>query len=246
MPYFFVVLSASLLVSACGEEEKSSATSETSEAQQAKASSPEEEVKATLELWCQAQTDGDFAAYSALYAEGFKGIKKSKKKKAKTYDLKGWLKDRGRMFKKPLHVDCKAPKVSLGEGGKSASVTFEQYWRSPTYADQGDKRLDLVKKPAGWMLVGEEMLKSDKWDTKSFRDGTPAPKATFKTDETKVKIPSFLKEMTTRQGPPCYRKCLKTKPKNWREVITTNHDFIRYPSKDGCEKYCIEMHGNYE
>ena len=235
-----------LCVAACGGEkpEVSDAPKATEVAKVAP--SAERQVEAALEAWCQTQRDGDLEAYSEFYIEGFEGVKRTKKGKKKTYDLIAWLKDRGRMFKKPLHVDCKKPKVTLQEGGALASVTFEQYWRSPTYADQGDKRLDFKATAEGWRLVGEEMLTSEKWDTKAFRDGSPAPKVSFKTDETKVKIPAFLKEMTTKQGPRCYRKCLKKKPKDWREVITTNHDFITYPSKDGCEKYCIELHANYE
>ena len=237
----FVAMCALALI-ACGGE-KSSTDSEASAAE-AKQASP---LEAVLTQWCDAQTAGDFDAYSALYAAEFKGIKRSKKRKAKTYDQKAWLKDRGKMFKKPLHVDCRAPKITKGDDGSTASITFEQYWRSPTYADQGDKRLDLKKSDSGWVLVGEEMLNSEKWDTKTFRDGTAAPTATFKTDETKVKIPETVRSMTTRQGPICYRKCLKKKPKSWKEVITTNQDkAFKHPSKEGCEIYCIEMHGNFE
>lgn len=238
-----IVVGVLLWTAACGEDKSGSAGAGE---QGSVESGPEGEVKATLADWCQAQTDGDKEAYSAFYIEGFEGVKRSKKKKKKTYSLKGWLKDRGRMFKKPLHVDCRNPAVTLKEGDAEASVTFEQYWRSPTYADQGDKRLDLKKTPDGWRLIGEEMLTSTTWDTKTFRDGSPAPKASFKTDEIKVKVPESLRMMTTKDGPPCYRKCLKKKPKNWREVITTNHDPIRYPSKDGCEKYCVELYGNFE
>lgn len=241
-----LLLVAGLWTSGCGGEEKPAASPEAAESV-AEPKRPEAPVEALLTSWCQAQTDGDFKAYSALYAKDFKGTKRTKKGKTKTYDLKGWLKDRGRMFKKPLHVDCRSPKVAMGEGGTTASVTFEQYWRSPTYADQGDKRLDAVKSDAGWLLSGEEMLTSEKWDTKSFRDGTAAPKATFKTDETKVKIPEMIKEMTTREGPRCYRKCLKKKPKDWKEIITTNQDKVyRHPSKEGCEIYCLELHRNFE
>ena len=228
---------------ACGGDEKSSSGSGAA-GSSGEAQTP---VEAVLSTWCEAQTSGDLEAYSALYAKEFKGVKRSKKRKAKTYDHKAWLKDRGKMFKKPLHVDCRAPKVIMGEDDATASITFEQYWRSPTYADQGDKRIDLKKTDAGWVLVGEEMLNSEKWDTKKFRDGTAAPTARFKTDETKVKIPEHLKMMTTRRGPPCYRKCLKQKPKDWKEVTTTNHDEnFKHPSEKGCEIYCIEMHGNYE
>lgn len=221
---------------ACGGDERSSSSSGT-----------QPPVEATLSAWCEAQTGGDFKTYSALYDDTFKGIKRSKKRKAKSYDQKAWLKDRGKMFKKPLHVDCRAPKITMGDDGATASITFEQYWRSPTYADQGDKRLDLKKTDSGWVLVGEEMVTSEKWDAKKFRDGTAAPTATFKTDETKVTIPEHLKMVTTRRGPPCYRKCLKKKPKDWKEVTSLNHDGnFKHPSESGCEVYCIEMHGNYE
>lgn len=241
-----VLLSAGLLVCGCGGDKKPDASPKAAESG-AKQESPEAPVEALLLRWCQTQTDGDFEAYSALYASDFEGTKRVKKGKTKTYDLAGWLKDRGRMFKKPLHVDCRSLKVAVGDGGTTASVTFEQYWRSPTYADQGDKRIDLVKIDTGWKLVGEEMLTSEKWNTKTFRDGSAALKASFKTDEKKVKIPQMLKEMTTREGPRCYRKCLKKKPKGWKDMITTNQDTVyRHPSKRGCEIYCLEMHGNFE
>ena len=239
---WFLALTVSLI--ACGGEETAAPGEAPASKAEAQGGNPVEQV---LAQWCAAQTEGDFAAYSSLYADTFQGVKRSRKRKAKTFDQKAWLKDRGKMFKKPLHVDCRAPKVTMGAGGETASITFEQYWRSPTYADQGDKRIDLKNTPSGWKLIGEEMLNAKKWDTKTFRDGTAAPAAKFKTNETRVKIPENLKMMTTKRGPPCYRKCLKTKPKDWIEVITLNNDTAhKHPSEEGCEIYCIEMHGNFE
>ena len=240
------VLGCLLVLASCGEEKAATTGSDGAASTSKAISSDEGQVREALASWCASQTEGDFDAYAAFYADEFEGIKRSKKKKKKTYDQKRWLKDRGRMFKKPLHVDCLNPRVTFGADNKTVSVTFEQYWRSPTYADQGDKRLDMKKTPQGWRFVGEEMLNSTKWDTVSFRDGSPAPEARFKTDETKVKVPQMLIDMTTKQGPKCYRKCLKKKPKNWRDVITTNGDYVSYPSKDGCSRYCIELHGAFE
>ena len=105
---------AVLILAACGGDEKSSSGSAGSSGG---APTP---VEAVLSTWCEAQTSGDLEAYSALYAKEFKGIKRSKKRKAKTYDHKAWLKDRGKMFKKPLHVDCRAPKVIMGEDDATA------------------------------------------------------------------------------------------------------------------------------
>ncbi len=150
---------------------------------ESRSSGPQAEVETALQAWCNTQTTGDFQAYKAMYAPTFEGIKRTHKGKVKRYDRAGWYKDRGKMFRKPLRVDCLNPRTQMGPNKTSASITFEQYWRSPTYADAGDKRVDFTKTQMGWLLVGEEMIYADKWDTRNFRDGSPAPKAVFSTNE---------------------------------------------------------------
>ena len=46
------------------------------------------------------------------------------------------------MFQMPLQVDCQSVQVD-GEKDGITSVNFEQYWQSPSYADEGPKRVDF-------------------------------------------------------------------------------------------------------
>jgi hypothetical protein len=187
------LLAVSVLVTslslACGEEESSKTESlssstgattapensgEPSGEASAKKLSSEEGVLATLQAWCGSQKRGGFDAYSAMYAGNFKGIRRTSKGKARTFDRKGWMKDRKPGFSSPLKVDCLNPKITMGAGSKKAEVLFEQYFRTSTYADQGDKKVAMVQGDSGWVLVSEDMISSKKWDRKSFRDGSPA------------------------------------------------------------------------
>ena len=109
-------------------------------------------VEDRLASWCSTQTKGDFEAYSAYYAEDFKGIKRTKRGKETKFDRKKWLKDRGGMFKMPLQVDCQDVKVGEAKDGVT-SITFEQYWQAPSYADAGPKRVDFKDVDGTWMIV---------------------------------------------------------------------------------------------
>jgi hypothetical protein len=174
---------------ACGEEESSETASPTSSTSatttpenpgeqpgevKPKQLSPEEGVLAALKAWCGSQKRGGVEVYSTMYSGGFKGIRRTSKGKARTFDRKGWMKDREPGFSSPLKVDCRNPKVTMNTGNEQAEVTFEQYFRTSTYADQGDKKLAMVQGDSGWLLVSEDMISSKKWDRKSFRDGSPA------------------------------------------------------------------------
>jgi hypothetical protein len=67
--------------------------------------------QAAFEGWLKAQNDGDFAAYSALYAAEFTGVRRSGPEK-RHFDRDGWLKDRARMFKAKM-------KVTTSDAGRS-------------------------------------------------------------------------------------------------------------------------------
>src|SRR3954452_8030704 len=67
------------------------------------APSLEQRARDVLERWVQAQNRGDFAAYQALYAPGFSGVRRSGDK-AVELDRAGWMRDRARMFKKKMRV----------------------------------------------------------------------------------------------------------------------------------------------
>ncbi len=118
---------------------------------------PRKEVAKLLEDWLEAQNQGDFTAYSALFGSEFRGVRRSGKKTVHL-DHKGWLKDRKRMFRHKMTV--KLSKVEIEVGGNGAEIRFIQEWASGSYRDIGPKVIRVAKTPDGLRIVGEEMLSS--------------------------------------------------------------------------------------
>jgi hypothetical protein len=61
------------------------------------------EAAALIDAWLGVQNQGDLAAYEALYARRFTGIKRAGAR-TRQYDRDGWVKDRGRMFRRKMTV----------------------------------------------------------------------------------------------------------------------------------------------
>lgn len=116
-------------------------------------SAPDAQARAFLDRWLKGQNGGDFAAYSALYAPDFQGVRRSGKS-VKKFDHDGWLADRKKMFAETMIVSADNP-VARAEGDR-LTIDFEQTWESGSYADKGPKRIVL----AAGLVVSEEMLAS--------------------------------------------------------------------------------------
>lgn len=116
-----------------------------------------ERVKALVDAWLASQNQGDFAAYQALYGEGFTGIRRSGKRVV-ALDRNGWLEDRGRMFKKPMVVTI--DKLTVVERKGQLSALFTQTWQSGSYKDVGRKWLRLTGHGGQLLIDREEMLDS--------------------------------------------------------------------------------------
>jgi ketosteroid isomerase-like protein len=225
------LLVLALLCVGCGEKHEASTDNA-----QAKAAGG---VEGQIEAWCAAQTQGDFAAYSAFYATDFEGIKRGKRGKEKKFDRKAWMKDRKKMFKMPLQVACKSLQVGAESDGVT-SVTFEQYWQSPSYADQGPKRVDLKKVDGKLMIVAEEMISSSKWDRKKFKDGASPPKRSFKTYE-EIGDAGDAMGPISKKGQKEYRKCHFVKPKGWGAGPEHGPNGGKWPQ--ACEDYIMAKYG---
>jgi hypothetical protein len=119
-------------------------------------------AREVLDAWLRAQNQGDFAAYSALYAKRMMGIKRVGTRST-SFDREGWLKDRETMFRRPVSVSADAPKFITTPG--TAIVHFKQTWQSPTFSDVGEKQLVLVPSDGQLKIVREEMLSSKRAPT---------------------------------------------------------------------------------
>jgi hypothetical protein len=116
----------------------------------------EAEARSFIASWLEAQNQGDFAAYSILYGAQFHGVRRSKNRVA-TFDRDGWLRDRQRMFRAPMHVEASAIAVTVAQPTR---VTFTQRWRSGGFADEGTKVMSLAREASAIRLLSEELLDS--------------------------------------------------------------------------------------
>lgn len=116
------------------------------------------QAQALLTAWLTAQNRGDLAAYQALYAAGFRGVRRSGARVTRL-DRAGWIQDRARMFRRPMKVAATAPQISPAEGG--VALLFEQTWASGSYRDVGQKRMVLIEEGGAARIASEEMISSD-------------------------------------------------------------------------------------
>ena len=131
-----------------------------------------EDVQGLLRAWLQAQNQGDFEAYSALYASRFYGVKRSGPRTYR-YAREDWLQDRQRMFRKQVTVQ--ADDVRITSASSTAEIRFIQTWASGSYKDVGPKQLVVVREGEQLRLAREEMLGSKIIDESSPRAGLGDP-----------------------------------------------------------------------
>lgn len=128
---------------------------------------PEQSVKQLVDAWLAAQNKGDFAAYQASYAAKFFGIKRAGQREER-FDRAGWLKDRQKMFQKPMSVELSDLQIHTLPA--SADVELTQRWLSGKFEDKGPKRLLVVREGKELKIAQEEMLRSELVGKKTKHD----------------------------------------------------------------------------
>jgi hypothetical protein len=131
-------------------------------------------VRALIGRWLEAQNKGDFAAYSAFYTPSFHGIRRSLGRTV-VLDHPGWLRDRGRMFKKPMKVtatDIQIARTAPASGLLRA--TFVQEFSSGNYADRGHKQIDVATIGGALVIAREELLESERLPAANAAGKAPA------------------------------------------------------------------------
>lgn len=134
----------------------------------AKAPIAKADIDILLKAWLDAQNGGEFEAYSATYAKRLTGIKRVGDK-VKSFDREGWLKDRARMFRKPMKVE--ASNIEVRTNAVSATVKFTQNWSSASFQDTGAKQLLIVLDDKTLKIAREEMLSSTVLNSKLLSQG---------------------------------------------------------------------------
>ena len=117
----------------------------------------ESQISALIDAWVSTQNNGSFDDYAKLYAQGFRGVRRSGDKRVEL-PKDAWLRERARMFKRPMTVAIAERTIAID--GQRATVDFIQTWESGKYADRGPKRM-VVEDVAGSLLItSEELLSS--------------------------------------------------------------------------------------
>jgi hypothetical protein len=123
----------------------------------AAAADPVGDARATLDAWLAAQNGGRYADYEALYAPAFHGVRRSGPKIIEL-NRDGWLRDRQRMFKKPMKVAI--DKLAIEARADGVHLTFQQTFESGSFGDVGEKELVVAPADGRMKVVREEMRSS--------------------------------------------------------------------------------------
>jgi hypothetical protein len=127
----------------------------------------EAEAGALLAEWAAAQNAAELERYGRLYAEGFQGVRRTPAGKQVSLDRSGWLKDRARMFAKPMTVAYGGAAFAR-QSEDRVEVTFVQRFRSGKYAEHGTKVIVVERKERA-QIASEEMLDSRRgWDEEEY------------------------------------------------------------------------------
>lgn len=107
-----------------------------------------DDVLATLKSWADAWSRQDVDAYLSYYAPAFMPADGRSKQ--------SWTILRRERISGPHFIDLRIaqPEV-IRTGDDRVSVTFQQFYRSDSYADQVIKRIDMVRRGGEWRIVSE-------------------------------------------------------------------------------------------
>jgi len=121
------------------------------------APAPEVRAKDLVRRWVEAQNKSDFAAYSALYAPSFHGMRQSQGLRA-VVDRDAWLRDHERLFKKKMEV--KVDSIVVTGSAASMRVDLVETLDVERFQDRGKKRLQLVEHNGHLLIDYEEVMQT--------------------------------------------------------------------------------------
>jgi hypothetical protein len=133
-----------------------------SEANQSAAVPPltSDAVYKLLARWENAQDTQNFTAYESCYGYSFKGVLRTASGRVEVYNFNEWMRDRRRMLAENSGVNVDSKNVRVNIEGDTATVEFDQYYRTSKYSDWGPKVMKVKSTPDGEKIVYEELKAS--------------------------------------------------------------------------------------
>ncbi|MCB1906579.1 MAG: ankyrin repeat domain-containing protein [Rhodocyclaceae bacterium] len=108
---------------------------------------PRQEVRDALERWARDWSSGDVEAYLANYSRDFHP--------ADGNSAEVWREQRRQRAGSPESFQVVLSDVNVEIDGERAIARFVQNYQTEGYKVVNSKRLDLVREPDGWRIVGE-------------------------------------------------------------------------------------------
>lgn len=119
-----------------------------------------ESAQNLMNRWEVAQDTQNFAAYESCYGYSFRGVLRTTSGRVKVYGFNEWMRDRRRMVNQTGGLDIDIRNTRIRIDGDTATVEFDQYYRSGSYSDWGPKVIKIKTTPDGEKIVYEELKAS--------------------------------------------------------------------------------------
>ena len=113
-----------------------------------------------MNRWENAQDTRNFTSYESCYGYAFRGVLRTKSGQVKIYAFNEWMRDRRRMINQSGGLQVDVRNMSIRIDGDTATVEFDQFYRSGSYSDWGPKVIRIQSTPEGERIVYEELKAS--------------------------------------------------------------------------------------
>lgn len=119
-----------------------------------------ESVRSLMSRWEAAQDNQDPVAYESCYDYSFQGILRTTAGKVNVYGLNEWMKTRRRLLSQAGGVQVEVRNMQIRIAENTATVEFDQEYRSGSYGDWGPKIVRIKATPQGPKIIYEELKAS--------------------------------------------------------------------------------------
>lgn len=104
-------------------------------------------VRDFISSWADSWRRRDLKRYMSYYSRAFRSGR---------LDYGSWRQRKAQLFERSGKISLEVKGLSVFVAGDRASATFIQKYRDDSYADTGEKTMQLIRQDGRWLIVSEE------------------------------------------------------------------------------------------